>query len=129
MNNKLIYVICFLPFLTGCVVPKGDVQFYQLRGIGLRIALNPQTQTPEVMLGYFAMQYHLIPTGKTPGTGDASQIPPIVSDFTFNGQFSMQTISDTFATGTAHDSGAARLLFEPKMQLGTTPRKLVGITE
>jgi hypothetical protein len=96
-NNLPILRLALLPaalltFGTGCTVVRENVVSTINTGFGVQVAQNPQTQVPEVKIGYIRSQFYSIPTAKTVGTihnelssksnaplNDPSKTPELVS--------------------------------------------------
>lgn len=104
---------------TGCAAPpKGYIQSYVVRTLGISIGVDPVKQTPQLYLGYVTVQYYCVPTGKADGTGKASDVPAVTSDFNVSAQLTLTTMSEQFVVGGANHSAAGKALFEnPKLQL------------
>ncbi len=97
------FVFAFLSFvlgavllavLTGCTVPKGNIQSITQTVIGIDVAQSPDSQTPHVRLGFIRSQHHLVPTSK-----DEIHAPKVANSISVNQKFGSTEIDEDFSTG------------------------------
>lgn len=123
-SSKLIALRTALPAAvalslgTGCSVVRENVISSINTGFGVQVVENPQTQVPELKIGYIRSQFYSIPTAKTVGNvhntlsgqasgplNDPSKTPQLVSGIRAGAKGATggvgMDISENFAVGEA----------------------------
>jgi len=98
--------------LAGCSTNNRNIVCVESSGLAIIASYNPQTELPEVKLGYFRGLFFIIPTGLNTdpgGTGGrASDVPTVIVKQTVNGGFTTGVqIDNRFIVGTPDEGQEA----------------------
>jgi len=104
-------LILLLVLCAGCRIPKGDIVSVTQSFIGIRVGQNPQTQTPQVDIGFVRTTYQIVPTST-----NVIYTPQVNSSLSLDQKSFTTSIDETFLTGGAHSEPDSPAILGARMR-------------
>lgn len=90
------WVLLLVLICAGCKIPPGDIVSVTQSFIGIRVGQNPQTQTPQLDIGFVRTTFQIVPTST-----NHIYAPAVNSSLSLDQRAFSTSIDEMFLTGDA----------------------------